>query len=184
MYIPQGIAGYEIENDAKDEKSSGVVYGFSEGKVMISEIAKPETVSKAGKVKAKTNDKRLWIAKVLTQGVGTPYMLTDLDIIRRQCLTFRATFPTVQLYYAMKAFSDDEVILTVDPLVDGYDAASINEVDSLLKLGISPSRIAYSNPVKSDISISSAAEKGIDKFAFQSQQELDKIAAHAPGSSV
>lgn len=153
---------------------------------MISQVNKPTMAYKPSKTSKTTHadEQRSWVAKVLTHGVATPYMLTDLDIIRRQCRTFRTLLPTVKLFYAMKAFSDDEVLKAVDPLVDGYDAASVREIDVLLRLGVDPSRIAYSNPVKSGISIDSAACKGVTKFAFQSAQELEKIAQYAPGASV
>lgn len=126
-----------------------------------------------------------WLHKVNLANVQeTPYMLTDLNTIRSKCSAFRESFPDMQLFYALKAFSDDEVIRAVDPFVDGYDAASIAEIRQLLKLGVSPKRIAFSNPVKPEKHVERAAQLGVEKFAFQSEAELDKIARYAKGAAV
>lgn len=115
-----------------------------------------------------------------SHGLPTPYMLTDVSILRNNCLTFKRLFPDVALFYAVKAFPDIEVIRAVEDIVDGYDAASIAEIQMLLGAGIDPDRIAYSNPVKSESSIARAASYGVTMFAYQSESELQKIARQAP----
>ena len=126
-----------------------------------------------------------WHDKVTIANIQeTPYMLTDLNNVRQKCLIFKKSFPDVQLFYAIKAFSDDEVIRAVDPLVDGYDAASLAEIRQLIRLGVDPKRIAFSNPVKPEIHIEEAAKLGVEKFALQSDDEVEKIARKAQGASV
>ena len=120
-------------------------------------------------------------AQCVTQ---TPFMLTDLRVIRDRCKDFRVLFPGIRLQYAIKAFSDAEVITAVDEYVDGFDAASIKEVELLLSLGISPDRIAFNNPVKPIYAIKAAYAYGIRDFTFQSRDEVNKIAENAPGSRV
>lgn len=114
----------------------------------------------------------------------TPYMLTDLDIVRSQCRLFRENFPSVKLLYAMKSFSDLEVITALDDLVDGYDVASIKEIRALIGREIAPERLAFGNPVKSTGAIKEATTLGVNRFAFQSRNELTKIADYAPGAQV
>jgi|SRR6185437_10387614 len=114
----------------------------------------------------------------------TPYMLTDLRIIQEKCQTFREQFPHVKLFYAVKCFDDAEVISTLAPLVDGFDVASVKEIELLLTAGVSPKRITFSNPVKSEDAIRKANELGARKLAFQSYNELIKITEWAPGSEV
>lgn len=125
-----------------------------------------------------------WIELIQNIQSNTPYLLTDLAVIRKQCQQFKDFFPQVKFYYAIKAYSDAQVIQTVDEYVDGFDAASIGEIEHLLSLGISPQRIAFNNPVKPVSSIKHAYEKGVRSFAFQSQQELGKLIELAPGSTV
>jgi len=50
--------------------------------------------------------------------------------------------------------------------------------------GGAPADMLYSNPVKAPDQIAEAAAAGLYRFAFDSEAELRKIAAHAPGASV
>jgi ornithine decarboxylase len=126
-----------------------------------------------------------WLQRINdAQITHTPYMLTDLAIVKEKCLEFKKLLPEVKLYYAVKAYSDPEVIHAIKNIVDGYDAASIEEIYSLLTLGVDPATIAYSNPVKAEQAIAEAFRLGINNFAFQSLPELEKIARQAPGAKV
>lgn len=114
----------------------------------------------------------------------TPYMLVNTDTIKSRCKEFKKLLPNTQLFYAYKCFSDDEVIRALDSLVDGYDVASPTEINALIRLGVDPMRMAYSNPVKSRADIREAFEAGVRSFAFQSEGELHKLADEARGSRV
>ncbi len=114
----------------------------------------------------------------------TPFVLCDLTTIRQNCKDFRKAFPSVSLYYAVKALSDPEIIYALDKFVDGYDVASIAEIDKALRCGIDPSRIAFSNPVKPELAIKEAYALGVRDFAAQSHAELVKIARSAREASV
>lgn len=114
----------------------------------------------------------------------TPYMLTDLDIVQQNCKSFRKNLPSFRLFYAVKALFTDEIIEAMDQLVDGFDVASLGEIQRLLKLGITAERLHFSNPVKSAQSIVVANSLGISTFTVQSEQELEKVSANAPGSNI
>ena len=114
----------------------------------------------------------------------TPFMLTDLDIIKNNCRNFKAAMPNLELFYAVKAFSSPEIIDSISNEVDGFDVASLKEIKNLLAAGIKPSRLNFSNPVKSGDSIKKAYRLGVKKFAFQSLSELGKLQLNAPGASV
>lgn len=130
-------------------------------------------------------EKQDWLKKIMSSSIAsTPFMLTDIGILKQRCLSFKKELPAVKLFYAMKAYSDPRVIESVDNLVEGYDAASIEEIESLLSLGVAPGRILFSNPVKADRAIRQAVFRGVDKFAFQSSQELMKLSENAPGADV
>jgi ornithine decarboxylase len=122
-----------------------------------------------------TSDLQKLIANIKEHQYKTPFMLTDLEVIRSKCLEFKSFLPTVQLYYAVKAYSDKEVINAIDDLVDGYDIASTNEIAKLIKIGVKPTRIAFSNPVKSEAALRQATKMGVNRFAYQSKNELFKI---------
>lgn len=108
----------------------------------------------------------------------TPYMLTDLAAIRQNAQDFKRLLPEAKIYYAVKCFSDVEVIKALDEFIDGYDVASVAEVRKLHNLGVKSSRLIFSNPVKSEQALDTAQRLGIKKFAYQSHNELVKIKKH------
>lgn len=123
--------------------------------------------------------------KTVTQTkFDTPYMLVNVDVIRKKCLEFKKYLPNIKLYYAMKSFNDIEVLQGIDDLVDGYDVASVTEIKQLLSFDVAPYRMAYNNPVKSLQDIQQAYKLGVRKYTFQSKGELKKLADKAPNSDV
>jgi len=121
---------------------------------------------------------------IASRRFGTPYMITDLQTIREKCREFKRTFPEIKLFYAAKCFGDSEVLRTIDPLVDGYDIASVAELKKLLGLGVKPDRMTFSNPVKSEKALREANKLGVKRFAFQSTNELLKIKKHVSDAEV
>ncbi|HSX28231.1 MAG TPA: type III PLP-dependent enzyme [Candidatus Saccharimonadales bacterium] len=118
-----------------------------------------------------------WMSQIKDHYVAeTPYMLTDLGIVRDHCQTFKTLLPDIKMYYAMKALPDKQVLQTINEVTEGFDAASIGEINELLSLKVPAHKITYSNPVKSIESIHEAALRGIKMFAVQSREEIDKIA--------
>lgn len=115
---------------------------------------------------------------------ATPYLLTDLSVVERKVSQFKKLLPTVDIYYAIKANNDAQIIKRVNTKVKGYDIASLGELEYLLARGVDPDRIMYSNPVKIPHHIERAYEIGVRYFAFDSITEVEKIAKHAPGSNV
>lgn len=114
----------------------------------------------------------------------SPFMLVDVAVLKERASNFKELFPGVDLYYALKCFPDVEVVKTLDSLIDGYDIASITEIEALIAQGVDPKRLSYSNPVKAAAAIEAAGKQGVHRFAFQSVAELEKIAVNAPGSAV
>jgi ornithine decarboxylase len=114
----------------------------------------------------------------------TPYMVTDLTAVDKNVAAFKKALPEVDIYYAIKANRDEQVIKTVDNDVSGYDIASLGELELLMAQGISADRVIYSNPVKIPHHIQRAYELGVRYFAFDSTSEIKKLAQYAPGSTV
>jgi ornithine decarboxylase len=119
-------------------------------------------------------------------GTGTPYLLLDLDRVRANVHRLQTAFSALRptLYYAVKANSDPRVLSLLRDLGCGFDVASINEIRSLQALGIPGSDITFSATVKIPSHIEEAHARGIDRFAFDSPTEVDKLAHLAPGSRV
>jgi len=129
-------------------------------------------------------DKKDWLAQIKKQNIkNTPYILTDLSYARERVENLKSLLPEVGIYYAVKSNTDSAIIKEIDSLIEGYDVASQGEVDALLKIGVNPKRLLYSNPVKIPSHIKTSYERGVNYFAFDSFDEIKKLAAYAPDAT-
>lgn len=118
--------------------------------------------------------------------VQTPFLLLDADRIESNVLAVQRAFGLLSphIFYSMKANPEPIVVEVLDRLGAGFDVASINEVRRLQAAGVAADRAIFSSPIKVPAHISEAFALGVDRFAFDSETELDKLAQHAPGSRV
>ncbi len=114
----------------------------------------------------------------------TPLLVMDLDQVERNYLAMQAAFPAARIFYALKANPGRPVLQRLAQLGSGFDAASLEEIEMCLAAGAPPSRISFGNTIKKASAIRRAHEAGIDLFVFDSPEELQKIAANAPGARV
>ena len=114
----------------------------------------------------------------------TPFVLFDLDILRRKYMELKTFFPYAKIHYAVKANPAVEVLKVLAELGSNFDIASIYELDRVLSLGVSPDRISYGNTIKKPKDIRYAYERGIRLYASDSKHDLDNLAKEAPGSRV
>jgi ornithine decarboxylase len=128
------------------------------------------------------------LLKVLTyidkQDIQTPFLLMDTERIRKNISKIGKNIQNCTVFYALKANPDAAVADLVNKEHVGFEIASGGELKLLASLGVEPSRIISSNPVKSIAFLKIAADYGVKYFAFDSFEELDKIARYAPGSQV
>ncbi|WP_455382969.1 type III PLP-dependent enzyme [Salinispira pacifica] len=114
----------------------------------------------------------------------TPCLIIDLEAVRRKYLEIRNVLPFAQIYYAVKANPDDQVISLLNELGSCFDVATRYELDQLLRLGVDPSRMSYGNTIKKTEDIRYFYQKGIRLFVTDSHEDLVEIAREAPGSRV
>lgn len=115
---------------------------------------------------------------------ATPFLLCDLETVRDRYRRLTEALPGVRLHYAMKCNSAPEVLETLSGIGAGFEVASLGELGMLQGIGVDPADVLYSNTVKPPAHVAAAYEAGLWRFAFDSDGELHKLAAHAPGSSV
>ena len=120
------------------------------------------------------------VQRALQAGYARPFLLIDPEIIRAKYRRFRAAMPRVHTHYAVKANPDPRVVGILAKEGSDFEIASTAELDLLVSLGVEPSKVQYSNPVKARTSIEYAASKGVVWFAFDSVEELRKIHSVAP----
>jgi ornithine decarboxylase len=125
------------------------------------------------------------IARFLAQHQpATPCMVLDVDRVEENFRTLQDTLPLARIYYAVKANPAHPVLQRLALLSSYFDAASIEEVQMCLDAGAAPGTISFGNTIKKVGAIRRAFAAGVTMFAFDSQEELEKLAQHAPGSRV
>jgi ornithine decarboxylase len=115
---------------------------------------------------------------------ATPCLVLDVDRVESNFRALHDALPLARIYYAVKANPAAPILERLVGLGSSFDAASAEEIDACLDAGAIPSRISYGNTIKKVSAIRRAYAAGVTMFAFDSDEELDKIAANAPGSRV
>jgi ornithine decarboxylase len=114
----------------------------------------------------------------------TPFLLVDKEKIREKVSLIGKNIKNSELYYAVKANPDIKIIDYLNKLDVGFEISSEGELEVLEKLGVSPSKVISSNPVKTIKFLKKAHRYGIKYFSFDSSEEVDKLVRFAPGSNV
>jgi len=114
----------------------------------------------------------------------TPCLVVDLDVIADSYRKLRKLLPLAQVFYAVKANPAPEIVGMLSKLGSSFDTASRGEIDLVLEQGGKPERVSFGNTIKKQRDIAYAYERGVRLFAFDSEAELKKLAATAPGARV
>ena len=115
---------------------------------------------------------------------ATPCLVLDVDRVEEKFRALRHAMPLARIYYAVKANPAPPVLKRLVGLDSAFDAASFEEVVLCLDAGAKPAAISFGNTIKKVSAIKGAHERGVTLFAFDSIEELEKLAAHAPGARV
>ncbi|ROS01463.1 ornithine decarboxylase [Sinobacterium caligoides] len=113
-----------------------------------------------------------------------PLVLMSRQILARQVARFQAALPTIAPHFAVKANPHPDVLRCLMEAGTGFEVASKAELDQLLAMGVQASKVFYSNPVKSPHYIAYAASMGVEWFALDSVEELEKIHRIAPAAKL
>jgi len=115
---------------------------------------------------------------------ATPCLVLDVDRVESNFRALQQALPLAQIYYAVKANPAPQVLDRLVRLGSNFDAASFEEIQACLDAGAQPAKLSYGNTIKKSSAIASAHAAGVTMFAFDSIEELRKLARHAPGSRV
>lgn len=113
-----------------------------------------------------------------------PTLVLDVDQVEDNYVRLKAGMPEAHIHYAVKANPHPEILKRLVNLGCRFDAASIGEIDMCLAAGALPEHISFGNTVKRWQDIVSAYNKGITLFSVDAEEEIEKVAKHAPGSRV
>jgi ornithine decarboxylase len=106
---------------------------------------------------------------------GSPLLVFDANELRRKFESLQKALPGVELYYAVKAHPDSNIVSVIDALGGGFDIASAGEMDLLLQHKISGRRTIHTHPIKKDQEIRDALRFGATTFVVDNLHELKKL---------
>jgi ornithine decarboxylase len=116
--------------------------------------------------------------------IQTPFLLVDKEKVREKVSLIGRHIRNAKVFYAVKANPDIEIITFLNKLGTGFEIASEGELELLTSIGVDQSRIISSNPVKTLKFLKIAAKAGVNRFSFDSVDEVDKLVKHIPKSNV
>ncbi|PLB36846.1 type III PLP-dependent enzyme [Aspergillus candidus] len=111
-----------------------------------------------------------------------PFFVADLGQVIRQHRCWKRNLPDVHPFYAVKCNSDPNLLRLLAELGTGFDCASIEELRSVLALGVDPARIIFANPCKAASSLVFAQRAGVSWTTFDNLDELDTIKRYHPNA--
>lgn len=113
-----------------------------------------------------------------------PYLLIDKARVRQKVHGIGKNIRNAEVFYAVKANPDIEVLKLINSQGIGFEIASEGELNILSSIGVSSDRIITSNPIKSFRFLRMAAEAGITYFSYDSEAEVLKMREYVPGANV
>ena len=120
---------------------------------------------------------------------GTPVVVIDHDVIRRNYANFKRQLPRVQAYYAVKATPAPEIVRTLYAAGASFDVASLPEFllayENIKQLPAKArqdfiwDKIIYANPIKPKETLQ-ALDQYKPLLTYDNPDELRKIKRYAP----
>jgi len=131
--------------------------------------------------------------QTIAKKCGTPVVIIDHDVIRRNYAQFKRHLPKVQAYYAVKANPAPEIVRTLYRTGASFDAASLPEFMLVYEnIKHLPAReqqdfiwdkIIFANTTKTKETLQ-ALDQYKPLVTFDNINELSKIRQHAPHAGV
>ena len=116
--------------------------------------------------------------------IETPFLLIDCEKVKEKTYLIGRYIKNSKVFYAVKANPDIEILKFINKLKLSFEIASEGELGILSSIGVEPSRIISSNPVKSLKFLQIAASYGVRHFSFDSTEEAEKLAKIIPKCNV
>lgn len=113
-----------------------------------------------------------------------PTLVLDIDQVEKNYRALKRGMPKAHIHYAVKSNPHPKILKKLAKLGCRFDAASMGEIQMCLDAGAKPEHVSFGNTIKRPQDIAWAHEQGIRLYAADAEEELEKIAKHAPGSQV
>lgn len=108
------------------------------------------------------------------------FYIIDLGCVLKKYQQWVRCLPRVKPFYAVKCNPNNAIVKTLASVGVNFDCASKAEIQQILGMGVSASRIIYANPTKMKNHIVYAKGSGVDLMTFDNIFELQKISECYP----
>ncbi|MCE7797388.1 pyridoxal-dependent decarboxylase, exosortase A system-associated [Sphingobium sufflavum] len=118
-------------------------------------------------------------AALADEAGDTPLFAYDAAMLDARVASLAAVLPDrCDIHYAMKANPFAPLLRHMAGLVDGFDIASVGELDRALAAGVDPAHISFAGPGKRDAELAVALEQGVT-IHLESEGEARRLLALA-----
>ncbi|ONM47759.1 type III PLP-dependent enzyme [Nocardia donostiensis] len=118
----------------------------------------------------------------------SPYLVLDPERVRENYRALDSVLSRAgrraRIRFAVKACPVPQIVSVLAAEGAEFDVASVGEIGLCLAAGVPAARLCYGNPIKKAADIARAHELGVRRFAFDTEDDLARIAQHAPGAQV
>lgn len=117
-----------------------------------------------------------WLAHLVQEGViTTPSLVIDSAEVKGVLDLFEKFLPEAKVFYAVKANNAPSLLQFLYKQGASFDVASASEINALRSLGVPPSRMVLSNPVKSPATINSFFDNGLRFVSIDNPLDLQAL---------
>lgn len=112
----------------------------------------------------------------LADAYGTPFYLYDADMIAHRVESVRRAFAGLaEIYYAVKANPNLELLRSIRQCVNGLDISSTGELQQALLAGYQAERLSFAGPGKTRHELADAVTEGVGCISVESVRELKDV---------
>ena len=114
----------------------------------------------------------------------TPFLDIDLDLVEGTYNRLSTALPGIRVRYTVAANPAPEIIATLAGQGCELGVATPGETRACLAAGVRGSDLVHLNPVRPSADIDHAWRSGIRTYVVDSEQEVQRLGAHAPGARI
>jgi ornithine decarboxylase len=112
------------------------------------------------------------------------FWIADFNKTRNALKVWKTHLPNIIPHYAVKCCNEPNLLRFLAENGLSYDCASKREIQDILALGVTPDRIVFAHPLKSEDALKYAKEVGVKRLVYDTEEELRKILKHYPEADV
>lgn len=117
-----------------------------------------------------------WLSRLIDENsISTPALVIDSSEVSHHLSYFNKYLPEAKIFYAVKANNSPTLLQYLSSKGVSFDVASANEISDLRALGVSPSRMILSNPIKSPATINAFFDNDLKLLSIDNHYDLEAL---------